>query len=56
MSGKKVILLLSGGFDSGVAGYLLEQHGYEIVPVHLSNVDFVGEWTIEKCKLISRKF
>lgn len=53
---KKVVLLLSGGFDSTVAGYLLQQQGFEIVPLHLSNVDFAGEDTIDKCKNIAKKF
>ena len=50
MTNNKVILLLSGGFDSGLAGYLLEKVGYSIVPLHLSSVDFAGEESIEKSK------
>ncbi|MHA1200437.1 MAG: hypothetical protein ACTSQF_14030 [Candidatus Heimdallarchaeaceae archaeon] len=56
MSDNKVILLLSGGFDSGLAGYLLEKVGYSIIPLHLSSVDFAGEESIEKCIELSRKF
>ncbi|MHA1204912.1 MAG: 7-cyano-7-deazaguanine synthase [Candidatus Heimdallarchaeum aukensis] len=56
MKKERAVLLLSGGFDSGVAGYLLEKEGFEIIPLHLSNVDFVGEWTIEKCIEIAKKF
>lgn len=56
MTGKKVILLLSGGFDSGLAGYLLEKVGYSIIPLHLSSVDFAGEESIEKSMELSRKF
>ncbi len=53
----KAILLLSGGFDSGVAGYLVDKNeGYEIIPLHLSNVDFVGDWTIKKCMTITKMF
>lgn len=55
LNGKKVILLLSGGFDSTVAGKLLNDNGYTIIPVHLSNVDFAGEETINKTlKLVER--
>lgn len=56
MISKKVILLLSGGFDSGLAGYLLQEVGYEIIPLHLSNVDFAGEESIEKSIELSKKF
>jgi len=56
MKKEKAVLLLSGGFDRGVAGNLLEKEGFEISPLHLSNVDFVGEWTIEKCIEIAKKF
>jgi len=56
MNKNKVILLLSGGFDSGLAGYLLEQKGYTIIPLHLSNVDFAGEESIEKSVELARKF
>ncbi len=55
INNKKVILLFSGGFDSTVAGKLLDDCGYTIIPVHLSNVDFAGEETINKTlKLVER--
>ena len=56
MSNRKVILLLSGGFDSTIAGYLLQNENYEIIPLHLSNLDFAGEESVEKCKQIAEKF
>jgi thiamine biosynthesis protein ThiI len=56
MTTNKVILLLSGGFDSSIAGYLLQKNGYEIIPLHFSNVDFAGEESIEKSLLISEEF
>ena len=56
MSNRKVILLLSGGFDSTIAGYLLQKQNYEIIPLHLSNVDFAGEESIDKSKQIAEKF
>ena len=37
----KVVLLLSGGFDSPVAGFLLQQAGYEVMAVNYSQEPFV---------------
>lgn len=34
------MLLISGGFDSPVAGYLLKQKGAEIIPIHFSYEPF----------------
>jgi thiamine biosynthesis protein ThiI len=56
MKTSKAILLLSGGFDSSIAGFLLQKQGFEIIPLHFSNVDFAGEESIEKSLLISEKF
>ena len=56
MTKGKVVLLLSGGFDSSLAGYLLQKNGYEIIPLHLSNVDFAGDDSITKSIEISKKF
>lgn len=56
MGNRKVILLLSGGFDSTIAGYLLQKQDYEIIPLHLSNIDFAGEESIDKSKQIAEKF
>ncbi|MCG3215857.1 MAG: hypothetical protein KAS63_04040 [Candidatus Heimdallarchaeota archaeon] len=56
MKKSKVILLLSGGFDSTIAGYLLQKKEYDIIPLHLSNTDFAGEESIKKSTLISKKF
>ncbi len=56
MMNRKVVLLLSGGFDSSVAGHLLKEQDYQIIPLHLSNVDFAGDDSIEKSKEIARVF
>ncbi|MBY9002103.1 MAG: 7-cyano-7-deazaguanine synthase, partial [Candidatus Heimdallarchaeota archaeon] len=56
MTNNKVILLLSGGFDSSVAGHLLQENGYQIIPLHLSNIDFAGEDSIEKSIEIAKIF
>ena len=37
----RVLLLLSGGFDSPVAGYLLQQAGYEVQALNFSQEPFV---------------
>ncbi len=52
----KVVLLLSGGFDSSIAGFLLQQKGFEIIPLHFSNIDFAGEESVEKSRQIAQKF
>ena len=33
----KGLLLLSGGFDSPVAGYLMQKQGVEVLSVHFSS-------------------
>ncbi len=34
---QKAILLVSGGIDSPVAGYILKEKGFEVIGLHLSN-------------------
>ena len=36
----KAVLLLSGGFDSPVSGYLIKKQGVEIIPIHFSYEPF----------------
>jgi len=48
------LLLLSGGIDSPVAGYLAEKQS-EIIALHLSNEMFSGTESIEKVEKISKK-
>ena len=38
----KALLLLSGGFDSPVAGYLMQKKGFEILAVHFSLEPFTN--------------
>ncbi len=38
----KAILLLSGGIDSPVAGWLMKRHGVDIVALHCSNEPFTN--------------
>lgn len=51
---EKVLLLLSGGIDSPVAGYIMKKKGFEVVALHFSN-KFVGNEPKEKAKKISKK-
>lgn len=52
---KRVLLLLSGGIDSPVAGYILKKKGFDIEAVHFSNKEFAGEESIIKSKKLARK-
>jgi len=48
------LLLLSGGIDSPVAGYLAGKKS-EIVALHFSNEQFAGTESVEKVKVLSKK-
>jgi len=50
----KALLLLSGGIDSPVAGYIAKQRGLEVIAVHFSNEKFAGKESIEKCKKLAK--
>ena len=54
-SSGKGVLLLSGGFDSPVAGYLAAKRGVEILPVYFHSPPFVSEKTLGKVKEIAMK-
>jgi thiamine biosynthesis protein ThiI len=43
-------LLLSGGFDSPVAGYLVKKQGAEVLAVHFSNEPFAGTEPAKKSR------
>ncbi|MCL1882602.1 MAG: tRNA 4-thiouridine(8) synthase ThiI, partial [Defluviitaleaceae bacterium] len=47
-SSGKGILLLSGGFDSPVAGYLAARRGVEIIAVYFHSPPFVSERALDK--------
>lgn len=51
----KVLLLLSGGFDSPVAGYLLQQAGYEVIALNYSQEPFVDPSHSLKAQEIAEK-
>ena len=49
----KAVLLLSGGFDSPVAGYLMQKKGFEIMAVHFSGEPFTNKEPEHKSRKIS---
>jgi len=51
----KGILLLSGGFDSPVAGYLAARRGVEIVAVYFHSPPFVSERAADKVRDLARE-
>jgi len=51
----KALLLLSGGIDSPVAGYIAKQKGLEVIGVHFSNEKFAGKESIDKSKKLAKK-
>ena len=54
-SSGKGVLLLSGGFDSPVAGYLTARRGVEIIPVYFHSPPFVSERAAEKVRDLSKE-
>src|SRR3989338_9971433 len=51
----KTLLLLSGGIDSPVAGYLLQQQGVEIAALHFSMEPIVDDTSERKSRVIAEK-
>ena len=51
----KVVLLLSGGFDSAVAGALLKEAGHEVLCVHCSQKPFAGAEAEGRAKAAAAK-
>src|SRR3990172_3218868 len=54
MSKGKVLLLLSGGFDSPVAGKLLQDEQFEVLGVHFSQEPFTDNGPEIKAKSLAR--
>lgn len=48
----KALLLLSGGIDSPVAGYLIQKEGNEVIALHFYNQHLSDINTVEKCQKI----
>lgn len=51
----RVMLMLSGGIDSPVAGYLAMKRGMEIQCVHFASPPYTSPQTLEKTKLLAAK-
>ncbi len=51
----KGVVLLSGGIDSPVAGYLMGRQGMELVLVHFDNRPFTSDEEVEKALGLMRK-
>ena len=51
----KGVLLLSGGFDSPVAGYLAARRGVELVCIYFHSPPFVSERAADKVKDLARE-
>jgi len=51
----KVLLLISGGIDSPVAGKMLLEKGLEVEAVHFSQEPFTDDTPEKKCLLLAKK-
>lgn len=51
----RVMLMLSGGIDSPVAGYLAMKRGMEIQCVHFASLPYTSPQALEKTKLLAAK-
>lgn len=49
------LLMLSGGFDSPIAGYLMMRRGMEIEAVHFSSPPYTSPQALEKAKKLTAK-
>jgi thiamine biosynthesis protein ThiI len=54
-SAGRVVLMLSGGIDSPVAGYLIAKRGAELHPIYFHSFPFTGDRTKEKVVELARK-
>ena len=43
MAPRRGVLLISGGFDSPVAGFLMARHGFELLAAHFSLLPITDE-------------
>jgi len=53
MEALKAVLLLSGGIDSPVAGWLMKQRGLDIIPIHFANYPFTEKEPEEKARKVA---
>ena len=50
----RAILLLSGGIDSPVAGYLMQRKGLDSTALHFANTKLAGEESVDKCRKLAK--
>ena len=51
----RAMLLISGGIDSPVAGYMMAKRGIEVFAVHFVSPPYTSEHALEKVKTLCRK-
>lgn len=54
-SGGRAALLLSGGIDSPVAGYMMAKRGLEVMAIHFASPPYTSERALLKVKELCRK-
>lgn len=55
MKTKKALLLLSGGFDSPVAGHMMQKQGLEVLAIHFSSKLITDVESEKKARLLADK-
>ena len=51
----KLVALISGGFDSPVASYIMAKRGADVILLHMDNGIYAGKGEIDKVRRISEK-
>lgn len=51
----KALLLISGGIDSPVAGYMMAKRGLEVLAVHFVSPPYTSEHALEKVRTLCKK-
>jgi thiamine biosynthesis protein ThiI len=54
-TGGKALLLLSGGIDSPVAGWMMAKRGIRLLPIHFVSPPYTGERALLKVKALCQK-
>lgn len=54
-SSGKAALLLSGGIDSPVAGYMMAKRGLEVIAIHFASPPYTSERALLKVKMLCQK-
>ena len=51
----KLVALISGGFDSPVASYIMAKRGADVILLHMDNGIYGGKKEIKKVKALSKR-